>query len=39
MICTYGDEQDIKWQQTYKLPITRAVDEYGRMANAGKTQA
>ncbi len=36
MICTYGDEQDIKWQQTYKLPITRAVDEYGRMANAGK---
>ncbi len=36
MICTYGDEQDIKWQQTYRLPITRAIDEYGRMENAGK---
>ncbi len=36
MICTYGDEQDIKWQQTYKLPIVRGIDEYGRMANAGR---
>jgi len=36
MICTYGDEQDIKWQQIYKLPVTRSVDEYGRMINAGK---
>lgn len=36
MICTYGDEQDIKWQQKYNLPIIRAVDEEGRMINAGK---
>ena len=36
MICTYGDEQDIKWQQMYKLPITKGIDEYGRMVNAGK---
>jgi valyl-tRNA synthetase len=36
MICTYGDEQDIKWQQKYNLPIVLAIDEYGRMSNAGK---
>ncbi|MBC7120770.1 MAG: valine--tRNA ligase [Candidatus Methanosuratus sp.] len=36
MICTYGDEQDIKWQQIYRLPVTRSVDENGRMVNAGK---
>lgn len=34
MICTYGDEQDIKWQQKYNLPIIKAVDEDGRMINA-----
>ncbi|MDD1766657.1 MAG: class I tRNA ligase family protein, partial [Candidatus Methanomethyliaceae archaeon] len=36
MICTYGDEEDIKWQQKYNLPIVLAIDEYGRMLNAGK---
>ncbi|MDI9644569.1 MAG: valine--tRNA ligase [Candidatus Verstraetearchaeota archaeon] len=36
MICTYGDEQDIKWQQVYSLPVTPSVDEQGRMVNAGK---
>lgn len=36
MICTYGDEQDIKWQQTYGLPITKGIDEHGRMVNSGK---
>ncbi|MGQ9759066.1 MAG: valine--tRNA ligase [Candidatus Methanomethylicaceae archaeon] len=34
MICTYGDEQDIKWQQKYGLPIVKAIDEFGRMINA-----
>ncbi|MCS7097660.1 MAG: valine--tRNA ligase [Candidatus Methanomethyliaceae archaeon] len=34
MICTYGDEQDIKWQQRYNLPIIKAIDEEGRMINA-----
>jgi len=34
MICTYGDEQDIKWQQKYNLPIIKAVDEDGRIINA-----
>lgn len=36
MICTYGDEQDIKWQQKYGLPIVKALDEYGRLINAGR---
>ncbi len=36
MVCTYGDEQDIKWQQSYGLPIIRAIDEYGKMINAGR---
>lgn len=36
MVCTYGDEQDIKWQQSYGLPIIKAIDEFGRMINAGK---
>lgn len=34
MICTYGDEQDIKWQQKFGLPIVKAIDEFGRMINA-----
>jgi len=36
MICTYGDEQDIKWQQKYSLPVVKAIDEQGRMINAGR---
>ncbi|MGA2574113.1 MAG: valine--tRNA ligase [Candidatus Methanomethylicaceae archaeon] len=36
MVCTYGDEQDIKWQQKYCLPILKAIDEYGKMINSGK---
>jgi len=36
MVCTYGDEQDIKWQQKYGLPVIRAIDESGKMVNAGK---
>lgn len=36
MVCTYGDEQDIKWQQKYGLPVIRAIDESGRMINAGR---
>jgi len=36
MICTFGDEQDIKWQQKYDLPILEVVDEKGRLINSGK---
>ena len=36
MICTFGDEQDIRWQQKYGLPISKVVDERGRITNSGK---
>ena len=36
MICTFGDEQDIKWQQKYGLPIAKVVDECGRIINSSK---
>lgn len=36
MVCTFGDEQDIRWQQKYSLPVTKALDEKGRLMNAGK---
>ncbi|MEM2094872.1 MAG: class I tRNA ligase family protein, partial [Candidatus Bathyarchaeia archaeon] len=36
MICTFGDEQDIRWQQRYRLPITKLIDEKGRLINSGK---
>jgi len=36
MVCTFGDEQDIKWQQKYGLPITRLLDEKGHLVNSGK---
>jgi len=36
MNCTYGDEQDIKWQQRHKLPITSIIDPDGKITNTGK---
>jgi len=36
MVCTFGDEQDIKWQQKYNLPISRIIDESGHLTNVGK---
>ncbi len=36
MVCTFGDEQDIRWQQEYGLPITRLLDEKGQLVNSGK---
>ena len=35
MICTFGDEQDIKWQQKYGLPLLRVIDEQGILVNSG----
>ncbi len=35
MICTFGDEQDIRWQQKYSLTISRVIDEGGRLVNSG----
>jgi len=36
MICTYGDEQDIRWQQRYNLPIIPVINEEGKIINSGK---
>lgn len=37
MCCTFGDDTDLLWQQTHKLPIKVAIDEGGRMTEiAGK---
>ncbi len=36
-LCTFGDEQDIRWQKQYKLPIVIAITPNGRMSDkAGK---
>jgi valyl-tRNA synthetase len=36
-LCTFGDEQDIKWQKQYSLPVFEAIDKNGRMTpEAGK---
>ncbi len=36
MICTFGDEQDIKWVQRHSLPVVKSLDERGRLVNSGK---
>ena len=33
MICSYGDEQDIKWIKKHNLPETIIIDEKGRICN------
>lgn len=33
-LCTFGDEQDLKWQKKYKLPVIEAVLPNGRMSEA-----
>lgn len=30
-LCTFGDEQDIKWQKEYSLPVIEAIDPRGYM--------
>jgi len=38
-VCTYGDEQDLIWQQNYSLPVIHAIDKNGLMTDAaGKYQ-
>ena len=32
-VCTFGDEEDIKWQQKFNLPIYKIIDEEGKMIN------
>jgi valyl-tRNA synthetase len=31
MICTYGDEQDVKWVLKHRLPTIEALDENGKL--------
>lgn len=33
-VCTFGDEQDLKWQRKYKLPVIEAIEPNGRMSEA-----
>lgn len=31
-LCTFGDEQDIRWQKKYNLPVVEAITPTGRMS-------
>ncbi|MDI6640307.1 MAG: valine--tRNA ligase [Methanocellales archaeon] len=33
-VCTYGDEQDLAWQQKHSLPVISAIDQNGTMTEA-----
>ncbi|MCL6088758.1 MAG: valine--tRNA ligase, partial [Candidatus Marsarchaeota archaeon] len=35
MVCTFGDKQDVVWMYRHKLPLIRAMDERGKLLNAG----
>ncbi len=38
-LCTFGDEQDIRWQKKYSLPVIISINEKGILnENAGKYQ-
>ncbi|HSV85390.1 MAG TPA: valine--tRNA ligase [Levilinea sp.] len=34
MCCTFGDQADVAWWQTYNLPLVEAIDRQGRMSSA-----
>jgi len=36
MVCTYGDKMDVVWQARHGLPVIKAIDEVGRLVNAGE---
>jgi len=36
MVCTYGDKQDVVWLYRHKLDYIAAMDDYGRLTNAGE---
>jgi valyl-tRNA synthetase len=36
MVATFGDEQDIRWQIKYNLPIIEVVNEKGLLKNSGE---
>jgi len=36
MLCTFGDKQDVVWMYRHNLPVIRAMDEFGKLVNAGE---
>ncbi|MCX8199938.1 MAG: valine--tRNA ligase [Candidatus Micrarchaeota archaeon] len=36
MVCTFGDKQDVVWAYRHNLPIIDAIDDTGRLINAGE---
>ncbi|MCX8206035.1 MAG: valine--tRNA ligase [Candidatus Micrarchaeota archaeon] len=36
MVCTFGDKQDVIWAYRHNLQIVDAIDELGRLKNAGE---
>jgi valyl-tRNA synthetase len=36
MVCTFGDKMDVVWMHRYSLPLYEAIDQYGKMINAGE---
>jgi valyl-tRNA synthetase len=31
-LCTFGDEQDVRWQRKYKLPVIQTIGENGKLS-------
>ncbi len=36
MLCTFGDKMDVVWMHRYKLPLIEAMDQYGKLKDAGE---
>jgi len=36
MVCTFGDKMDVVWMHRHKLPLYEAIDQHGKMKNAGE---
>ena len=36
MVCTFGDKQDVVWMYKHKLPVVKAMDDVGKLMNAGE---
>lgn len=36
MVCTFGDKQDVVWMYRHKLDYICAMNEYGKLTNAGE---
>ena len=35
MVCTFGDKTDVVWTYRHNLPVVEALDEHGKLLNAG----